>query len=162
MVADFHRTYSQPVRAFPTLPDKETTDRRMNLIIEELKELGDAMQHGKIEEIAKELFDLFYVVAGTAVELGLHHKSYFLMSAVHASNMSKATSLSSAILEARRLEEEKGEAFDVRPTNDKEKFVIFRERDGKIIKPTTYKPAEGMIKAILGSKASNRDLEEKA
>lgn len=133
----------------------------MAFIVEEVKELGDAMQHGKIHEIAKELFDLFYVVAGTAVELGLQHKSYFLMSAVHASNMSKSTSLSRAILEARRLEDEKEEAFDVRATQDKELFVIVRERDGKIMKPTTCKSAEGMIEAILSSKASNRDLEEK-
>lgn len=159
MVADFHRVHGHPVRAFPTLPDRETAERRLNLIFEELHELSDAMQKGRIEDIAKELFDLFYVVAGTAIELGLHNKSYFLFSAVHASNMSKTTTLSRALLDATRHEEDTGDACDVLPTADKEQYSIIRKRDGKVIKPSSYRPAEGMVRAILESKASNIDLE---
>ena len=150
-VKEFHQAFGHPVRAFPTLPDEETTNRRMSLIAEEAIELGEAMRTGKIEEIAKEAFDLLYVIFGTLLELGIHPHSFYIMQALQASNMSKTTTLSSALLEATHYEEKTGDACDVKPTGRENNYYIVRLRDGKIIKPRSYTPAEEMIKAVLST-----------
>ena len=153
-VQRFHKTMMQPVKQQPTLPDKEVTDRRMNLIAEEALELGEAMQHGSISDIAKEAMDLLYVTFGTLVELGLQHKAQQLFQAVQQSNMSKVSSLAQATSDALAYERDTGDAMDVLVcgggTEEKQDFIIVRVKDGKIMKPTTYKPADAAVEALLG------------
>lgn len=152
MVEEWHRAFGFPVRDLPALPDPGTSRLRANLMAEELGEVVEAMEKGSVEQIAKELMDLIYVTIGTLVELGLHKKSFALFSEVHRSNMSKAVGLSRAIMEA-RIYEEKGVPCKVVNSQVYEKYLIIREHDGKVMKPSTYSEAD-IGKVLYGRRES--------
>ena len=111
MVREFHKAYNCATAPKPTniLPDQLLIIRK-RLIDEEHKELVEAMDARDLENIAKELCDLLYVVYGTALTYGIDVDECFRE--VHASNMSKL-----------------GE--DGKP--------IYRE-DGKVLKGPNYRP----------------------
>lgn len=72
VVAEFHRTFGYPVRdAFPGTLDPKEARLRKNLCNEEGREVIEAVQSGVLVDIAKEVTDLEYVVAGTTVQVGL-------------------------------------------------------------------------------------------
>jgi predicted HAD superfamily Cof-like phosphohydrolase len=72
VVAEFHRTFGYPVRdTFPDALDPKEARLRKNLCNEEGREVIEAVQSGVLVDIAKEVTDLEYVVAGTAVQCGL-------------------------------------------------------------------------------------------
>lgn len=97
-VKEFHDTFS-PNQREDAFYDK--IERRMRLIDEETQEVFVALDYldrtdegltssdvdEAMEEVAKELADLLYVVYGTAEELGIPLEWVF--KAVHKSNMSK-------------------------------------------------------------------------
>lgn len=83
-VRNFHMMFRRPARSKPTsLPPRDKL-LRISLIGEEYREY---VQAATIEEQAKELADLLYVVYGTAVEMGIDLDKVF--AAVHESNMTK-------------------------------------------------------------------------
>lgn len=111
MVREFHKAYSCAIAPKPT--NKLTPQLliiRKRLIDEEHKELVEAMEAEDMENIAKELCDLLYVVYGTALAYGIDVDECFRE--VHASNMSKL-------------------GPDGKP--------IYRE-DGKVLKGPHYRP----------------------
>lgn len=97
-VTEFHNTFA-PEQPREYLPKK--ISRRQALVREEYIEVLGALEHYEntffnetsstmeeaLEEVAKELADLLYVVYGTAEELGIPLEWVF--KAVHKSNMSK-------------------------------------------------------------------------
>jgi len=87
MVEEFHRTFDILVHLSPTIVDERTRELRINLIQEEFEELKDALTHGDLKSISKEIADLLYVVYGTAVSYGIDMDPVFRE--VHRSNMSK-------------------------------------------------------------------------
>jgi predicted HAD superfamily Cof-like phosphohydrolase len=87
MVAEFHRTFGILTATIPTVPDENTRALRVRLIQEEFDELKEALDHGDLPAMAKELADLLYVVYGTAVSYGIDMEPVFRE--VHRSNMSK-------------------------------------------------------------------------
>ncbi|HET7057301.1 MAG TPA: MazG nucleotide pyrophosphohydrolase domain-containing protein [Nitrospiraceae bacterium] len=87
MVAEFHRTFGILTATTPTVPDENTRALRVRLIQEEFDELKEALDHGDLPAMAKELADLLYVVYGTAVSYGIDMEPVF--HEVHRSNMSK-------------------------------------------------------------------------
>jgi predicted HAD superfamily Cof-like phosphohydrolase len=87
MVEEFHRTFDILVHPSPTIVDERTRELRINLIHEEFEELKEALAHGNLESISKEMADLLYVVYGTAVSYGIDMDPVFRE--VHRSNMSK-------------------------------------------------------------------------
>lgn len=93
---------------------------RFRLMDEEHDEVVEAINYGDRVQIAKELCDLVYVAVGTAVAFGIPFAECF--SALQFSNMSKIR--------------EDGTAD-------------FRE-DGKVLKGVDFRPAEPMIRDILG------------
>lgn len=120
-VALFHKAMGQAIDE--TKPDSKLLELRYNLLIEEVKELGEEVAYAmaeshfkrgipnKIKErMLKELADVQYVLSGFAVALGLPLEIAF--NRVHKSNMSKL-----------------GE--DGKP--------IFRD-DGKVLKGPNYAP----------------------
>jgi predicted HAD superfamily Cof-like phosphohydrolase len=88
MVAEFHRTFGILTATTPTIPDDNNTRAlRVRLIQEEFDELKEALDHGDLPAIAKEVADLLYVAYGTAVSYGIDMEPVFRE--VHRSNMSK-------------------------------------------------------------------------
>lgn len=87
MVAEFHRTFGISTATTPTAQDERTRTLRVRLIQEEFDELKEALEHGNLPAMAKELADLLYVVYGTAVSSGIDMEPVFRE--VHRSNMSK-------------------------------------------------------------------------
>lgn len=86
-VREFHETFGQHVAESAGMQPFEVELLRLRLIKEEYHEVVDAMSNRGIEDVAKELADLLYVVFGTAVSYGIPMDEVFRE--VHASNMSK-------------------------------------------------------------------------
>lgn len=74
----------------PTIEINENyKDLRIKLMQEELKELIEGMNNKDLENIAKEMADLLYVLLGTTSTYGLLDKFEEIFKEVHLSNMSK-------------------------------------------------------------------------
>jgi predicted HAD superfamily Cof-like phosphohydrolase len=100
---------------------KHALDLRLALIEEEYEEFDQALRWGDPVQIAKEACDLVYVAVGTLITLGIPFNECF--AALQASNMTK-----------------------IGPNG-----VAQLREDGKVLKGGDFKPAEDMIKEILGS-----------
>ena len=106
-VREFHEAFDHPVRS---TPDADVAERvlRMNLIQEEVTELGEALglywyeeydgtitwdafkyveRNVNTVEVADALADIDYVVQGAALTFGIPHDAVF--DEVHRSNMAK-------------------------------------------------------------------------
>jgi len=86
-VKDFHVAFGQLVGENPEFPDKETRDLRKKLLTEEFKEYVIGEDNNDLENVAKELADIIYIVCGTAVSYGISLDKVF--AEVHRSNMDK-------------------------------------------------------------------------
>ena len=106
----FHLRANQPVRVEPEQHigdyDPRLVEFRADLIREESGEVDEAMAVGEIEDVAKELADLLYVVYGTGVALGIDLHSVF--DEVHESNISK---LGSQVVTDERGKVQKAEGY---------------------------------------------------
>lgn len=88
LVKEFHETYGVPApRDIEPQIIAEREELRRKLITEEFKEVIEAFDAGDVENLAKELSDLIYVVYGTAIEFGIPLDD--VLAEVHNSNMSK-------------------------------------------------------------------------
>lgn len=112
MVTEFHRALDFPVRETPTVPSDDEVRLRARLILEEAREVMEAMfpdadWHQKFADawnaldpvwgatprvdlpaLAHELADLHYVTSGTCAQFGINEAPVF--KAVHAANKAKA------------------------------------------------------------------------
>lgn len=86
-VRSFHLTYGQPAELIPRALPKDRVGLRLDLILEELIELEDALLKGDVVETYDALIDILYVTIGTGVESGMALAPGFVE--VHRSNMSK-------------------------------------------------------------------------
>lgn len=112
MVEEFHYAFNLPIQHEITGIDEELRDLRIRLIEEEVTEVKEAMEAGRVYDVAKELADVLYVVYGTALVYGIDLDWAFQK--VHESNMSKL-------------------GPDGKP--------IYRE-DGKVLKGPNYAPPD--------------------
>ena len=87
LVGDFREAFGQDVYIEPTWPDFSTRELRLELIQEEVDELGEAMEQRDMVGIADALTDILYVVYGTGHSYGIDLDECF--QEVHSSNMSK-------------------------------------------------------------------------
>ena len=87
LVGDFMEAFGQDVNIEPTWPDFSTRELRLELIQEEVDELGEAMEQRDMVGIAAALTDILYVVYGTGHSYGIDLDECF--QEVHSSNMSK-------------------------------------------------------------------------
>ena len=119
-VKEFHDVFGIGYSAEPTAVISEKDYMlRYNLMKEENDEYLDACQRGDLVEIADALGDKMYILFGTIIKHGLHHKIEEVFAEIQRSNMSKL---------------------------DETGNPIYRE-DGKILKSNLYfKPN---IKSIL-------------
>lgn len=86
-VKDFHVATESYVEDYPSIPSNQIVQLRKKLIEEEHTELQEALENGSLNQIAKELCDLIYVVLGTAVSFGIDLNP--IWDAVQSSNMQK-------------------------------------------------------------------------
>lgn len=111
---EFSRVFNAFWQDSPSLISPEARAVRARLMEEELREVIEAMESEPLENTAKELADLLYVVYGTIGAYGLSDKMEAVFDEVHRSNMSKL-------------------GADGKP--------IVRE-DGKVLKGPNYTPAD--------------------
>jgi len=116
---EFHSAFGLGWGSNPSHVNEETKKLRISIMREELNEAILAMENEPIENIAKELADVLYVVYGTIGEYGLGGKMEQVFDEVHKSNMSKL-------------------GIDAKP--------LYRE-DGKVLKGPHYALPD--IKSIL-------------
>ena len=88
LVADFHRSFGLPIASAPTLDvPLALLELRHKLLIEELRELVDAIDADDVVAVADALGDMVYVLYGTAATFGINLDA--VVAAIHKSNMSK-------------------------------------------------------------------------
>ncbi|HLU93552.1 MAG TPA: nucleoside triphosphate pyrophosphohydrolase family protein [Membranihabitans sp.] len=140
-VAEFHDTFGLPVLNEPQLISKERAALRINLLQEELKELVAAIEDNDLVEVADAFCDLQYVLSGAILEFGLGEKFKTLFDEVHRSNMSKTcSSVEEAEETIRHYQNGKGEEGSFQKRGDK--FIVYRNTDGKVLKSVNYSVAD--------------------
>lgn len=87
LVREFHDRFERPIPARPLLPDRATAGLRLSLILEEARELNDALAQYDMVGIADALCDLLYVTYGAGLDFGINLDACF--AEVHRSNMTK-------------------------------------------------------------------------
>ena len=146
-VAEFHKTFGHPVRTELSLLDKDETKLVIALIQEELDEYKKAAKEGDIIEIADALGDIQYLLNGAFNRHGLGGIKEKILDEIHASNMSKACSSRE---EAEKMIDEsttkRGSKLSYAEVNNR--FVIYRDSDGKVMKGNKYRKPE--LKKIIG------------
>jgi predicted HAD superfamily Cof-like phosphohydrolase len=86
-VKEFQTAVGQNVGSKPQFPDGDERVLRMRLLKEEFDEYNQGEYNNDLENIAKELADIIYIVCGTAVSYGIPLDRVF--EEVHRSNMAK-------------------------------------------------------------------------
>ena len=145
-VAEFHKTFKHPVVGDPAIPSKQRCDLRVSLLMEEVKELQEAVNDNNLVEIADALCDIQYVLAGAILEFGLADRFKTLFDEVHRSNMSKA---------CKTVEEAEQTIAHYKAKDDTEShykeedslYLVYRTNDNKTLKSINYSPAD--LRSIL-------------
>jgi predicted HAD superfamily Cof-like phosphohydrolase len=145
-VAEFHQTFKHPILADATIPAKERSQLRIELIAEELKELQEAVNDNNMVEVADALCDLQYVLAGAVLEFGLGTQFKTLFDEVHRSNMSKACKTIEEAEETIRFYKT-NHNVDAYYKEIDSLFLVYREGDHKTLKSVNYSPAD--LKGLL-------------
>jgi len=86
-VKEFQTAVGQKVGTKPEFPEPEERELRLRLLKEEYEEYIQGECRNDLENIAKELADIIYIVCGTAVSYGIPLDRVF--DEVHRSNMAK-------------------------------------------------------------------------
>lgn len=86
-VKEFQTAVGQNVGQAPAFPDDKERCLRIKLLEEEFNEYLHGESKDDLENVAKELCDIIYIVCGTAVSYGIPLDRVF--DEVHRSNLSK-------------------------------------------------------------------------
>lgn len=154
-VKDFYKTNFESVKEFHNIfglvsnekpkheifdNDRKTVQLRLDLILEELNELRDAIKDKDMVEVGDALADILYVTYGAGVSFGINLDKAFRL--VHDSNMSKLC----------KSEEEAAQTVDWYKHNqteydsptyrkceqDDKYWVVYNQSTGKILKSIHY------------------------
>jgi predicted HAD superfamily Cof-like phosphohydrolase len=87
LVYEFHTVFGLTRAEQPNPVPAELAGIRQRLLDEEVAELAEAAQGGRLDEIARELADVVYVAYGTAISYGIDLDA--VLAEVHRANMSK-------------------------------------------------------------------------
>jgi predicted HAD superfamily Cof-like phosphohydrolase len=87
LVREFHERCDLARADEPRQIGAGLAEHRQRLLEEEVGELAEAVQGGQLDQIARELADVVYVVYGTAVTYGIDLDA--VLAEVHRANMSK-------------------------------------------------------------------------
>ena len=86
-VGQFMKTFGQDVKTKAEFPSEKIVSLRYDLILEELKELEQALKNQDLTEVADALTDILYVTYGAGHSFGINLDKCF--EEVQNSNMSK-------------------------------------------------------------------------
>ena len=86
-VGQFMKTFGQDVKTKAEFPSEKIVSLRYDLILEELKELEQALKSQDLTEVADALTDILYVTYGAGHSFGINLDKCF--EEVQNSNMSK-------------------------------------------------------------------------
>lgn len=111
-VKEFHKAFGHPVNEHVAIDNPARNILRIDLLVEEVSELTEALNKRDPLAVLDALTDIQYVLDGAYLSLGFYRVKDDAFSLVHIANMAKLT--------------------NGRP--------IIRE-DGKVLKPAGWKPA---------------------
>ncbi len=148
-VAEFHRSFEDPISNVPRLLTKERATLRVSLLQEELNELKKAIEDGDLVEMADAYADLQYVLSGAILETGLGEVFSALVKEVHRSNMTKACKTMDEVVFSKREYEKEGVLTFIR-ASDEGLYVLYRQTDGKVLKSKNY--SEANLEKIINRK----------
>jgi predicted HAD superfamily Cof-like phosphohydrolase len=97
-VEEFHKAFGVANAYKPNVEDDKVNQLRLELLVEELEELADALDDGDPVATLDALTDLQYVLDGAYLTLGFAHVKERAFAEVHRSNMSKLGSDGKPIL----------------------------------------------------------------
>lgn len=89
LVREFHVAFGQAIESKPVVNDYDRNVLRMDLLQEELDELGLALSDRDPVAVLDALTDLQYVLDGAYLSLGFAHVKEAALAEVHRSNLSK-------------------------------------------------------------------------
>ena len=142
----FHDFFGHPVLEVPTIPSDKRCELRVSLLVEEVKELKDAIDAQDIVEIADALADIQYVLSGAIHEFGLANLFPQIFAEVQRSNMSKACQ---TIEEAEATISEYSSAgtpchyiTKIDEDTATEFYIVVRNDNAKTLKSINYSPAD--------------------
>lgn len=136
LVQEFHEVFDHEIATSPKLPNNDTLSFRTNFIVEELKELAEAVEDDDIIGVADALGDIQYVLDGFFLNCGLHHHKDRIMEAIHASNMTKVCkSVEHAEETIKSLQDVGTNAYFQQVG---EYFIVKRKSDDKVMKALGY------------------------
>lgn len=87
LVREFHEKFGVEIAPSPRIPSEDICVLRIDLLLEEVRELSLAMEEHDLVGVADALADIQYVLDGTALCCGMDIES--LVEEVHRSNMTK-------------------------------------------------------------------------
>lgn len=150
-VREFNRAFEidAPDRPQPGLfvSDPKLVGLKLGLITEEVRELEEAIASHDLKETVDALADILYVVYGAGIAFGIDMDGAFDI--VHRSNMSKLCATEQEALETvawyRCEYQKKTLPYDTpayRRAGDSDKYIVYNESTGKILKSILYQPAD--------------------
>ena len=86
-VREFHERFGLAHFDRPTQLAGDLAEARQRILDEEVRELAEASQGGRLDEIAHELADVVYAAYGTAVSYGIDLDA--VLAEIHQANMTK-------------------------------------------------------------------------
>ena len=126
--------------------EPKLTKLRVDLILEEVKELQDAIKDNDMTETIDALADILYVVYGAGASFGINLDKAFDI--VHKSNMSKLCQTEEDAIHTVKLYKKKYKdntsPYDspaYRLSDNGKDWVVYNENTGKILKNYKYTPA---------------------
>lgn len=165
-VSAFHSLFQVPILQRPQIPSAERAKLRVRLLQEELDELKAAIDANDLVEAADAFADLQYVLSGSILEFGMGDAFPAIFDEVHRSNMSKAcTTVRRPRFLGRRgggwrslsprpgplgtpqraeadvtIAHYAAKGVDARVEEVGDKFVVYRQADGKVLKSVNFSP----------------------
>ena len=162
-VKEFHQAFKQYTGSRPQIPPKEVLKLRLELILEELKELAEAsgmalefneLMVKKIEtsnaikdlqanpvKVLDALCDLQYVLSGTVLAFGMQYIFDTGFNEVHRSNMSKGCVTELEALETIEYYQKQNVLCHHEYDFDSMLYLVYRNSDKKVLKSIKYSPA---------------------
>lgn len=135
-VRSFHVTFGCNPPEKPTFPSDELRELNHKMLVDESEELRESET---MENALKEVCDILYVALGNGVRWGFTASQINRgLAEVHRSNMTKLWT-SDEVANAPRPEDSSAKL--VEPWDGDSKWIV-RSREGKILKPPGYSPAD--------------------
>lgn len=160
-VVDFNRSFGVPTSETPlpniTRDNPKLAKLRLDLILEETRELKEAMEAHDFVETVDALADILYVVYGAGASFGIDLDKAF--SLVHESNMSKLCTTEDEAKATVQWYEERKETtgYDTpayRLGDDGVHWVVYNKSTGKILKSINYSPVTKSLEELISTPSS--------